>query len=87
MGDRPSLRFVRDMLKMRRMGSIQLVLVDHLNAADPAWATVGQQGPLPGPSAKAAQRAAAAAAAAQAQAEAEEEDRTGGVRRGATRLG
>jgi hypothetical protein len=43
MGNRPSLRFVRDTLRMRRSGQIQLVLRNHLNASDPAWAA------LPGP--------------------------------------
>ncbi|KAL6764706.1 hypothetical protein V8C86DRAFT_2468547 [Haematococcus lacustris] len=38
MSDRPSLRFVKDTLKMRRMGQTQLVLQDYLNLTDPAWA-------------------------------------------------
>mmetsp|Transcript_28172 Transcript_28172/g.71821 ORF Transcript_28172/g.71821 Transcript_28172/m.71821 type:complete len:268 (-) Transcript_28172:332-1135(-) len=38
MGDRPSLRFVRDAMKLRRQGQIQLVLQDWLNLSDPAYA-------------------------------------------------
>jgi hypothetical protein len=55
MGDRPSLRFVRDTLKLRRMGQCQLVFVDFKNLGD--WSPTpsgpsedegnGQQAPTP----------------------------------------
>lgn len=37
--DRPSMRFIRDTLRMRRMGNVQFLLKDYLNVSDPAWAS------------------------------------------------
>lgn len=43
LGDRPSIRFVRDAIRARRMGYVQLVFADYLNVSDPAWRPTAQQ--------------------------------------------